>query len=365
MQQNRVGLTKTDLKKIEIIYGPECRARDRQEKLELCQSYPGVARKKRDINLEHSTSSLGLNRVKRDLGHGIDMSSRGPEIQRKKRDLEDEPATKNLRVNPDITPPPNVSTRTLSNFAELGIEEAVDDIVVQVNKVTTLALKNARERYCNNTKPYLRAKDFKEKTGTPDLLGIVEVIGDYAEDMVNNAIANLTKFCQEAESIHVYLRAGCMYNDGSERCRHSFKSTKSGRVQYSTQHRPLHYQSTNYKSIYDKKHNHHYRAGNDTDEATTISAFTEASRKKREGDNVKVVEATEDTGKNLSLVNKQDKKDFEQDKKASEQEKNEKAENSEGKNKELKDDSVLRSGTSIPSIKQNRYEPIRRSRRNR
>lgn len=394
MQQDRLGLTKLDLRKIDIVYGPECRARDRQEKLELCQSYPGVARKKRDTDSSIMSSRRPeSDRKKRDTSHS-DMTSKTPEIDNKKSDVE-EVVTKSLRVNPAITPPPNIEKNTLT---ELGIDEAVQDVVDQVNKVSALALKNARIKYCDNTdsKPILRTADVKENTDV-DLLGIIEVITKYAQGMVGNAVANLTKFCEESKSIDEYQRARCSWNDGSDRCRQSYRSTKSGAVKYSTQHRPVYIQSTNHrllghgKKIYD----HMFRAGNDTDDTTTESEPSSV-RRKRDTES-KVAEEVKDTDKNLSLEknnhneNKHDSNENKQDEVNKKQHKNDKEkpddEQNSGEHKEKSTDDkekkaekskdndevekrgdtvVLRSGTTVPAFKVNRYEPLRRqNRRNR
>ncbi|XP_037302881.1 uncharacterized protein LOC115452598 isoform X2 [Manduca sexta] len=224
-QQNRFTLTPIDLRKIEIVYGPECLKRDRQEKIELCQSYPGVARRKRSVEVEEN---------------------------------------KSLRVNPEITPPPDLNTTEIDEvLKELGIENDVQEIVDQVYKVTSLALSNARAKYCNNTKPDLRIGDIKLNRSS-DILGIVEVVADYAKTMVDNALGNLTDFCESSKSIDAYQRARCPFYDES-RCRQNYyKSTKSGPVRHSTQHRPVHWQSTKHESR-GLRPQLHLRSDNDTD----------------------------------------------------------------------------------------------------
>lgn len=359
MQQFRSGLTKMDLRKIEVVYGSQCRARDRQEKFELCQSYPGVARKKRDTGFEGDMSSRRpeIYRKKRDTKSEEDIT---PEIDRKKRDADI--VTKSLRVNPEITPPPNAIKDTLT---ELGIDDAVQNVVEQVYKVSALALKNAREKYCNNTKPNLRSVDVKDSDNT-DILGIIEVIAHYAQGMVGNAVANLTKFCGESESIEVYQRARCGWNDGSDRCRQTYRSTKSGAVKYSTQHRPVYIQSTNHrqighgKKIYDPM----FRSSNDSGEATTETVNSRRKRETGSGNQ-------EDKGDiQVKDEKEQSKRDNEQDNdKAEDKEKVEKEDKveSKGGNEEGKvenvngnDDAALRAGTSVPPVRVNRYEPQRR-----
>lgn len=343
VQQSRSGLTKLDLRKIEIVYGPECTTRDRREKLELCQSYPGVARKKRDT------------------GPAVDndMSSRRPEFDRKKRDAA---VTKSLRVNPEITPPPNAVKDTLT---DLGIDEAVQNIVEEVYKISALALKNAREKYCNNTKPSLRTVDIKDRERT-DILGIIEVIANFAQGMVDNAVANLTKFCEESESIDVYQRARCGWNDGSDRCRHSYRSTKSGAVKYSTQHRPVYIQSTNHRQIGYAKHIYDpmLRSSNNTDENTETTA---SERRKRETDDAKGSgELKEGSDKKVGLENKPNKGNETEGERAENKTEDKQVEVKNGEDKvddKVNDTLLLRSGTTVPAFKVNRYEPIRRQAR--
>lgn len=354
------------------MYGPACRARDRQEKLELCQSYPGVARKKRDIEPD------------------IDMSSKNPEIDIKKRDAEEE-VTKSLRVNPNITPPPNTVKDTLK---ELGIDEAVQDVIEQVYKVSALALKNARKKYCNDndSKPILRTVDLHQQERNNTVVqGIIEVIANFTQSIVDNAVANLTKFCVESETIDVYQRSGCSWNDGSDRCRQSYRSTKSGAVKYSTQHRPVYIQSTNHRQVGQGRHiyDHMFRSGNDTDKVTTESEPSSV-RRKRDTESKDAEEVK--NNKNFSSVNKHDnennehnthekkqdrehsgksdkQKDREDDKKESTDDREEKGVSSKEKDVKVKKGDnvvILRSGTTIPPLKVNWYEPMRRrGRRNR
>ncbi|XP_052748441.1 uncharacterized protein LOC113520895 isoform X2 [Galleria mellonella] len=223
VKQNRIGLTSQDIRKIEIIYGPECQRRDRQEKIELCQNYPGVARKKRDVEENRS-----------------------------------------LRVNPNITPPPDMvddfkkrsentedsNTKVADEtLKELGIEDELQNIIEQVYKISSLALNNVRLKYCNKSEPEvpkLRIGINAEKNNA-DLLGIVEIVTNYARNMVERAVANLTQFCQESGTIEGYQRARCSWHE-SNRCLETYKSTKSGPVMYSTQHRPVYFQSTKHDS---------------------------------------------------------------------------------------------------------------------
>ncbi|XP_047522316.1 uncharacterized protein LOC125061124 [Pieris napi] len=232
-KQNRIGLTTSDLRKIEIVYGPECQKRDRQAKIDLCQHYPGIIRKKRNIDVDH---------------------------------------TRSLRVNPDITPPPeNLTEEVSKSIKDLGIHNEVQNIIEDVYKITSLALKNARIKYCNDTKELLRSDSKREdKSPKTDILGIIEVITEYTQNIVDNALANLTEFCETSQSMDKYVRSRCSWYDKQNgRCRQYFKSTKFGAVKYSTQHRPVYIQSTKHQGravIYNYAHMG-YRAGpeNSTD----------------------------------------------------------------------------------------------------
>ncbi|XP_041984179.1 uncharacterized protein LOC121736825 isoform X2 [Aricia agestis] len=55
-RQNRVGLSPTDLQKVNIIYGPECKTRDRLAKLKICSNYPENKRRKREADSENKTA---------------------------------------------------------------------------------------------------------------------------------------------------------------------------------------------------------------------------------------------------------------------------------------------------------------------
>ncbi|KAH9641065.1 hypothetical protein HF086_006345 [Spodoptera exigua] len=207
MHQNRVGLTANDLRKIELVYGSECRTRDRQEKLEMCQAYPGLTRRKRDLKPN---------------------------------------ANRNLRVNRNITPPPSLlanseeeKTQVEYNTTDaktddlhislnaLGIANETEYIKEQVFRVSALALENARQKYCNVTanlsnvvKPVLNPE---RKKGSPtDILGVIEVVADYAQSLVDHAVKNLTTFCENSKSIEEYQQL-CELSDKS-RCPESYRS---------------------------------------------------------------------------------------------------------------------------------------------
>lgn len=265
------------MKKIELVYGPECQTRDRQEKLELCQSYPGVARRKRDATGRPAP----------------------PESLR------------SLRVNPNITPPaaikenttftskelqrahsdeeegPDKETVVSEILKELNIEDQAQEIIDHVYKISSQALKNAREKYCNNTDVLPIVFNKTEISSSSDILGILQVVADYARNMVEHAVANLTIFCQNPDSISAYQRQKCNWKFDT-RCLPVYKSTKSGPVRHSTNHRPLIFQSTKHRGqaasySYDKQA---WRSGNETVILETTTAQIQ-SRRKREASEAK------------------------------------------------------------------------------
>lgn len=205
IKQNRIGLTKTDLQKIEIVYGDECKRRDRQEKLDSCKWLPRV-------------EPLQQN-------------------ERRKREIE---KVQSLRINPEITPPPEkVLTEELEDrIKALAIENEVQDLMEQVHKIAAKALENARRKHCNDTNVNLETN----KT-IHDMIEVIEATTNYISFVVNKALTNLTIFCDNNNSIDAFQRVRCGYGTGN-RCPVSYKSTKSGAVKYSTQHRPYIIQST-------------------------------------------------------------------------------------------------------------------------
>lgn len=169
------------------------------------------------------------------------MCQNYPGAVRRKRDID----PINLRVNRAITPPPEVTDNLNDTLKELGVKDEVQEVVDQVYKVSAKALKNARAKYCNVSKTGLRISEEKvnrNKTN-PDILGIVEAIAEYAKNMVDSAVANLTEFCAASEDIEKYQRARCPFFNGKS-CPQTYRSTKSGPVRYSTQHRPVYIMST-------------------------------------------------------------------------------------------------------------------------
>ncbi|XP_063392031.1 uncharacterized protein LOC134677479 [Cydia fagiglandana] len=204
------GPSELDFRKIEIIYGEECRERDRQEKIELCHLYPGVplVRKKRSVDLE---------------------------------------TTRSLRVNPDITPPPstkptNVPKEIQDTLKNLDIEADVQKIVDEVFKLSNKALINARGKYCNASKDGLRS------AGEPvDIHGIIQLVADHTQDIVDHAVSNITSFCVESDSIEKYQRQRC------RGCQKSYYSTNIYSPYASTKHRPVTPQSTRHEGGYKKR----------------------------------------------------------------------------------------------------------------
>ncbi|CAK1592324.1 unnamed protein product [Parnassius mnemosyne] len=250
VRQNRIGMSDIDIRKIEVVYGPECQKRDRQEKIRLCQGYPGVARKKREIDLTKAVSSL--------------------------------------RVNREITAPPEeiLSKDEIKTLHELGIGKEVQEIIEKVYKVSSIALQKTREKYCIDKEPNLRSNtNSNEKVA--DVLGIVKTVTGYVQSIVGEAIGNKTVFCEMYKSLDQYQRARCSYSDNDDSCRNSYRSTKSGRVQHSTQHRPTHFLSTKHlgKRVENQYERNVYRTGNNT-EVTKV-------RRKRAIDSVTKAVASE------------------------------------------------------------------------
>ncbi|CAH0404023.1 unnamed protein product [Chilo suppressalis] len=230
------------IKKIDIVYGPECRARDRQEKIELCQNYPGVARRKREVTVEVAEDT-------------------------------------NLRVNRDITPPPTPSVD--ERIKDLAIEKEMQDAIEQIYKVSAKALTVARGVYCNQSEPNPKVKDANDVQNKPDILNIIATITEYVKSMVDKAVGNMPEFCKASENIEVYQRnhlGKCPFYGGYP-CPKNYRSTKSGAVKYSTHHRPAYYQSTKNKgNPYVPKQFVHWRAsGNATANSTDKNAERQGS----------------------------------------------------------------------------------------
>lgn len=248
------GPSELDLRKIEIIYGAECRERDRQEKIELCHMYPGV-----------------------------------PLVDRKKRSVDLE-TTRSLRVNPDITPPPETIPKELQDtLTNLDIEADVQKIVEEVFTLSNKALINTRGKYCNVSKEVLRSN------GEPvDIHGIIQIVADYAQNMVDHAISNLTSFCAESDSIEKYQRQVC------RGCEKPYYSTKVFKPYPSTKHRPYIVQSTKHvggfkKRIYDQPQ-YHLRAQEDvTEKSQNDSKVEPHDRKKRQALNTALRQQVADT----------------------------------------------------------------------
>ncbi|XP_069364460.1 uncharacterized protein PF3D7_1120600-like [Maniola hyperantus] len=255
-QQSRIGLSKTDLRKIEIIYGPECQKRDRQAKIDICKKYPSV-RRKRELKID------------------LDI-------------------VQNLRINRAISPPPenNLTDDITDNIKDLNIDEEVQDLIEQVHKITAAALENERVNICNNTNITTRKSDTNvsetqhisndKSVVTNDIIKIIEVVIHYVKAVVNNAKANLTVFCDATNSLELFQRSKYCGWGSNNRCPKSYKSTKSGLVQHSTKHRPFIRQSTkhggNGKNV---KYDHWLRSDNSTQEAIN------ATRRKRDVEKLK------------------------------------------------------------------------------
>ncbi|CAD0207034.1 unnamed protein product [Chrysodeixis includens] len=264
VRQNRIGLSANDVRKIEMVYGAECRARDRQEKIELCQSYPGVARRKREL---------------------------------------DPSEWKSLRVNPDITPPtsPRPTTKLeeekedtqyiTDNLKALGIEKESQAIIEEVYKVSALALQHAREKFCNISSNSTTVFDLKlempekKRNNSSDLLGILEIIADYAKSMIDDAVSNIVVFCKNSDSIAKYQRQKIWCGGSDKRqCTKHYKPTKSGFVRQSTQHRPVYKQSTKHDgAIKQYSYDNSWRSGNATEISNSpTTSLSIPARRKRE-----------------------------------------------------------------------------------
>lgn len=157
--------------------------------------------------------------------------------ERRKREIE---KVQSLRINPEITPPPEkVLTKELENRIKvLAIENEVQDLIEQVHKIAAKALEKARMKHCNDTNVSLEAN-----TTTHDMIEVIEATTNYISFVVNKALTNLSIFCDNNNSIDAFQRVRCGYGTGN-RCPVSYKSTKSGAVKHSTQHRPYIIQST-------------------------------------------------------------------------------------------------------------------------
>ncbi|XP_072946625.1 uncharacterized protein [Epargyreus clarus] len=297
LKQNRVGLSEIDLRKIEIVYGPECQNRDRQEKIDLCQIYPGVARKKRQVDI-------------------------------------------NLRVNRNITPPPNknLSDHVLNIINELGIRKEIEDVIEEVYKTVSVAVDNARAKHCNSTKEASQQRALRShkdiigsSTSDTSVADIIDVVAKFSQSFVADAIANLTHFCVTMDAVDAYERTSCHFGSEDPRCPLYYRSTKSGNGKYYTQHRPVHYLST--KHVGHRTEYHYGRSGNNTDDMniTAVNATRKKREAHRENDDFKMIDL-EDS--NTSL--RKDKDIF-------------------NKTKES-----LRSVTSVQRVKTGHYAPFRR-----
>lgn len=146
--------------------------------------------------------------------------------------------SQSLRINRDITPPPEQNfTGTLEKtLYELGLEAEIQDLIEKIHKLTGTALRNARERTCNESGGELRAQNgiSIRNHSFNDVLGIVENVSNFIKGTVDSALSNVTAFCglddKEVQRFGI--------NPWNPR------STKVGNVWYSTQHRPIILQST-------------------------------------------------------------------------------------------------------------------------
>lgn len=133
-------------------------------------------------------------------------------------------------------------------------------------KVTRIALEHARSKYCNKTEASLRTYDAKPALKPVFVSDIVWSIVNYTKITVDKALLNMTQFCADSDLLEQYQRYSCPFFN-KVHCPQTYRSTKFGNVQYSTQHRPIIKQST--KHYVDKSHKYDsmYRSRNATENA--------------------------------------------------------------------------------------------------
>ncbi|XP_026325713.1 uncharacterized protein LOC113234574 [Hyposmocoma kahamanoa] len=275
--QRRGSLTALDIRKIEIVYGPECRKRERTEKIEMCQNIPDMKNLAENNPSELNNDIVPFGRAKRDSNPDA-LVEKNDETMRRKREIGN--GERSLRVNPDITPPPSPTVRANTDVTpppsehpqksfdqeleDLGIKSDVERIIEEVYKVTRIALEHARSTYCNKTKASLRTYDAKPSLKPVFVSDIVWSIVNYTKITVDKALLNMTQFCADSDLLEQYQRDSCPFFN-KHLCPKSYRSTKSGNVKYRTQHRPIIKQSTKYhvqkSHIFDSM----YRSGNATE----------------------------------------------------------------------------------------------------
>lgn len=242
--QRRRSLTNLDLRRIEIVYGPECLKRDREAKLRECIPYDGQS-KRRKRETEEPAPSPGQS----------------------------------LRVNPDITPPPttpgpangDLPEELSKRLKDLGIEVEVQEIVDKVSRISSKSLTDAREKYCNKSE---KVED-RGSNKNVSLVDVLETVASYAESLVSHAVENLTLFCEVADPVAFYQRAWCTFNN--PRCVQTYYKSTNLWQRPMTQYRPKIRQSTKHWDLWRN------RAQNDTeDDATKSAAETTKARRKRE-----------------------------------------------------------------------------------
>ncbi|XP_023949166.2 uncharacterized protein LOC112053833 [Bicyclus anynana] len=248
-KQNRIGLSKTDYRKIDTIYGAECQKRDRLAKIDMCKKYPSVRRK-------------------RDISTDFDI-------------------LQNLRINRGISPPPDEIRKDeiTYNVEQLNIDKEIEDLIDIVHKISAIVLKNERNNVCNKTNITQSETKKTESTNnlsnntitkSNDIMEIITVVVNYAKELGKDAKSNLTIFCDNTNDVELFQRAKCSWGKGV-RCPQIYKPTKSGRIMYSTKHSPPIRQSTKHDGKEKKvPYINWFRSGNYTQEANT----TEEKRKR-------------------------------------------------------------------------------------
>ncbi|KAG7306724.1 hypothetical protein JYU34_008152 [Plutella xylostella] len=166
--QERDGLSNIDLKKINKVYREECDARDRTEKIEICQRYPGVARRKR-------------------------------ELTDKPFDILDHMSIKTLAPKPEQKPQPvKPKIEAIKNVEQLRMDQDIMDIKELAYKVVTMVLTGIRRKQCDDD-----TTDMSDPSR--DVLGIEEAIVNHANFMIDLAQQSGQAFCDSVNTVDAFV----------------------------------------------------------------------------------------------------------------------------------------------------------------
>lgn len=192
----------------------------------MCKSYPGVRRRKREILEPFANRSLRVN----------PNITPPPHLWMEAGIAKDETAEKLQEIAPDIDVPKNVS----ESLNTLGIVRETDRITELVYQLSALALKNAREKYCNATSNETAEFEFNyektaKKTEASDVLGIHRTIAGFAKSIIEDAASNLTEFCQNSKTVEDYQNQ-CKL-DGDAQCPKAYRTSKSGAMKIVSKHK--------------------------------------------------------------------------------------------------------------------------------